>query len=631
MNLVTLEGVSKQYSERQLLDEVNLLINQGDRIGLIGVNGSGKTTLLRLIAGQESPDAGSVTVWGGVRIQFLPQNPRLDENQTVLDSLFESTEPRLRLLRQYERASRALQARPNDADLQARLAALADEMTRTGGWAAEANAKAVLTRLGITNFDARVGTLSGGQQKRVALAHALIDPADLLILDEPTNHIDADTIAWLEDYLLGLPGALLMVTHDRYFLDRVANRIVELDRRQLVNYAGNYTRYLEERAARHERLAAAEEKQRRLLQRELAWLHRSPMARGTKQKARIQRVEALQEIAIDRGDQRVLLALASRRLGKKVLEVRGLRKAYDAQPLFADVDLTLAPGERIGLIGPNGVGKTTFLDILTGHVAADAGSVTWGDTVSVAYYDQHSRDLRDEQLVIDYVVERAPLIQTADGERIEAAQMLEWFLFPRPQQRARIGALSGGERRRLYLLGVLATRPNVLLLDEPTNDLDIQTLTVLEAFLDQFQGCVIAVSHDRYFLDRTVDFLATFENGRLSARYPTPYSSYQALQAAREEAAAEAAPAVKAPPAATPAPAEKGRKLSWQERREFEAVNGRIEALESTKAELQTRINQAGGDYLRLQALADELAAVDAELDDLLTRWMALAERADDT
>jgi ATP-binding cassette subfamily F protein uup len=629
MNLVTLEQVSKQYSERVLLDGVDLLINVGDRIGLIGINGSGKTTLLRIIAGQETPDAGSVTVWGGVRIQSLAQEPELDENQTVLDCVLAGDAPQLRLLSQYREAAVRLQENPQDAHWQARLAELAGEMDRSGGWTAEADAKSILTRLGVDLFETPIRTLSGGQRKRVALARALIDPADLLILDEPTNHIDADAIAWLEEFLASLPGGLLMVTHDRYFLDRVVNRIIELDRRQLVNFPGNYSRYLELSAERKEKLAAAERKHQNLLRRELEWLRRGVMARGTKQKARKQRVEELQQLSYDSGENAVALALASRRLGKKVLEAANLSKAFGDSQLFERVDFSLVPGDRIGIIGPNGAGKSTLLDILAGVRTADSGTVIWGETVHLGYYDQMSRDLDLSQRVIDFINDRAPLIRTKDGVRVEAAQMLEWFLFPRPQQRAYIHALSGGERRRLYLLSVLALQPNVLFLDEPTNDLDIQTLTVLEQFMDHFAGCLVVVSHDRYFLDRTVDFLATFENGSFSPRYPAPYSAYQeARRKAQAERTADAAPvSAEKKPEARPAKRGQSEKLTWKETRELVGLEAEIAALEGRKAELGGQINTAGGDYEQLQKLADELKSVEAALEAAMVRWLELSER----
>jgi len=628
MNLVTLDNVKKQYSERVLLDGVDLLINAGDRIGLIGVNGSGKTTLLRIIAGLEAVDSGQVTVWGGVRIQYLPQEPRLEDSFTVLEQLFAGDAAPIRLLRDYEWVSRQLQQQPTDQALQAQFSALTAEMDRTGGWAAEAQVKAILTRLGITDFAAPLTALSGGERKRVALAQALIDPADLLILDEPTNHIDADTIAWLETYLMNAPGALLMVTHDRYFLDRIANRIVDLDRRRLVNYPGNYQRYLEQRAAREANLATAEQKRQGILRRELEWLRRGAMARTTKQKARKQRIEELQQIRYDLGEERLLMALASRRLGKQVLTVRGVSKRYDDLQLFEGVDFELAPGDRVGMIGPNGAGKSTFLDILAGYVAPDAGEVRWGETVRLGYYDQQSRGLVDQMKVIDFINERAPLVRTPDGTRVEAAQMLEWFLFPRPQQQAQIGALSGGERRRLYLLSVLVHQPNVLLLDEPTNDLDVPTLAVLESFLDRFEGVLLVVSHDRYFLDRTVDYLAVFENGRFSPRYPAPYSSYQRLRQAEPETAVadEDAEARETAVVTRPPRPERPRRLTWKEQRELEQLNQRVDALEGEKSGLQQAINASGGDYVRLQQLAGRLQHVEAELDGLLERWIELSE-----
>jgi ABC transport system ATP-binding/permease protein len=629
MNLVTLEGVSKQYSERVLLDEVDLLINSGDRIGLIGLNGSGKTTLLRMIAGLEVPDEGQITVWGGVRVRYLPQDPRPPGDQTVLDYLFAGDSPQLQLLHDFRQASRRLEADPHSRRWQEMLASLSDEMDRIGGWAAEAKAKAILTRLGVDFYETLIGTLSGGQRKRVALARALIDPADLLILDEPTNHIDADTIAWLEEYLLTVPGALLMVTHDRYFLDRVVNRIIELDRRQLISYPGNYRRYLAQRTTRHEQLAAAEAKRQALLRRELEWLRRGAMARSTKQKARKQRITELQQLSYDRGEENVAMALAGRRLGKKVLEARGLSKSYDGNPLFQGLDFSLVPGDRIGIVGPNGVGKSTLLDILAGLTDPDDGSVVWGETVRLGYYDQLSRDLDLDKKVIDFINDRAPLIRTPDGHRVEAAQMLEWFLFPRPQQQAYISALSGGERRRLYLLSVLVHQPNVLFLDEPTNDLDLQTLTVLEQFLDHFQGCLVAVSHDRYFLDRTVDFLATFEDGSFSSRYPAPYSAYQQARAQEQE---EARTEVRRPAAERPATPEtprpdSGRKLTWKEARELEQIEAQIASLEADKEVVTQSVNEAGGDYELLQSLSDRLRSIDQALEAAMDRWLELSDR----
>ncbi len=632
MNLITIENLSKQYSERLLFDRASLQINEGDRIGLIGVNGSGKSTLLRIVAGLEATDAGEVAVPGGVRIEYLAQEPRLDDSISVLETIFRSESPQMQLLRAYEQASRKLELAPHDDTAQQDLLQLSSELGRAGGWAAEANAKTVLTQLGITDFAVKVGTLSGGQRKRVALARSLIDRADLLILDEPTNHIDADTVAWLEEYLAATPGALLMVTHDRYFLDRVANRIVELDRRQLVSYSGNYTRYLEDQEKRSQRLAEAEEKRQNLLRRELEWLRRQPMARGTKQKARKQRVEEMLQLRYDSGDERVAIALASRRLGNKVLDAQGLTRRFGEKTVLAGVDLHLEPGDRIGIIGPNGAGKSTLLDILAGRQTADAGSVHWGDTVRVGYYDQRSADLRDNMRLLEFIEAEAPLIRTKEGDRVEAALMLEWFLFPRPMQYARIGSLSGGERRRLYLLRSLIHQPNVLLLDEPTNDLDIQTLAVLESFLDHFAGCLIVASHDRYFLDRTVDFMLAMEDGRLGPRYPGPYASF--VERRREEqlgAAKEPESAPMRPAQTDDKPVGRGpvRKLSWKEQRELQELDSRIAAFELQKKLLLDEIEKSGDNYEQLRVLSTQLESLDGDLDAALERWFELSAIAE--
>ncbi len=632
MNLVTLEAVSKQYSERLLLDEVDLLINEGERIGLIGVNGSGKTSLLRLIAGLEPPDGGKVTVWGGVNIEYLPQEPRLDPSLTLLQYIFQSDAPQLRLLRRYEEASWLLQQSPQDEALQQQLLALSADMDHLDGWAAETKARTILTKLGVADFGARLGALSGGQRKRAALARALIDRADLLILDEPTNHIDADAVAWLEEYLLSEPGALFMVTHDRYFLDRVANRIVELDRRKLVSYPGNYTKYLELRSARHEQLAAAEANRQRLLRQELEWLRRAPQARGTKQKARKQRVAELQTLRYDSGEERVAIMLAGRRLGKRVLEATSLSKSYGDLTLFEGLDMRLERGDRIGIIGPNGAGKSTFLDILAGKTAPDSGAVHWGETVELGYYDQESAGLPENKRVLDFIMDQAPLIRDDDGERVDAARVLEWFLFPRAHQRTYIKDLSGGERRRLYLLRTLVHRPNVLLLDEPTNDLDIPTLTVLEQFLDHFQGALIVVSHDRYFLDRCVDYLVHFENGAVSGRYPAPYSAYRRLRAQAESARPGPAPAAQSVPPDAPSPspprpaAPPARRLTWKEQRELAALEENIGELEEQRTALEQAINASADDYTRLQPLAVELEAIQRRLEQAMERWAELAE-----
>ena len=533
--------------------------------------------------------------------------------------------------------------------LQEQFSHLDAEMTRLNGWAAEANAKTILTRLGISGFDAQVSTLSGGMRKRVALARALLGMehdsesavASLLILDEPTNHVDADTIDWLEQYLLGGSGALLMVTHDRYFLDRVVNRIVELDRRQLVNYPGNYTRYLEQSAERQERLVKAEEDRGGCSGGSWNGCAAARWLAAPNRKARIQRVAELQQLRYDSQQDRVAIYLAGRRLGKKVLEARGLGKAYGDLQVFTGLDFELAPGDRIGIIGPNGAGKSTFLDILAGVLPADSGTVTWGETVQLAYYDQRNVALDESLRVIDFIKGEAELIRARERNRprwlqdesdlhlVDAALMLEWFLFTRPQQQAYISTLSGGERRRLYLLRTLVHRPNVLLLDEPTNDLDIQTLNVLEEFLDHFRGCVVVASHDRYFLDRAVDLLVSFEPGGLvRGPYPAPYETYRQLREAEAAQVVEAAKPVesKASSRRFEARPTGPRRLTWKEQRELESLEARIEELETQKVALQTEINASGSDYVRLGELADQLRAAEAEADAASERWLELAE-----
>jgi len=635
MNLLKLENLSKQFSERLLLDSVELMINEGDRIGLIGVNGSGKSTLLKLIAGELTPDDGQVIRWGNVRVEYLAQEPELDDSLSVIEQISVSDSPQMQLLLAYEKANAALQADPNSAAVQAQLVEVSAEMDREGGWAAEANAKAILTRLNSTNFHDNVGTLSGGQRKRVALARALIDRADLLILDEPTNHIDADTVAWLEEYLAKAPGGLLMVTHDRYFLDRVANRIIELDRRQLVSYSGNYTQYLEGRAARHEKLAAAEQKRRKFLVRELEWARRAPMARGTKQKARKQRIEEMQEIQYDSGEDSVAIALGGSRLGKSVLTVDALTKRFegDERAVVDGVNFELSPGDRLGILGPNGAGKSTFLNMLAGRLEPDSGSIEWGETVQVAYYDQLSSGLRDDQMILDFIEKEAPVIYSDEGERIEAARMLEWFLFSRPMQRAKIGSLSGGERRRLYLLRTLMHQPNVLLLDEPTNDLDIQTLAVLEQFLDHFTGCLIVVSHDRYFLDRTVDYIISYDHGRLGPRYPSPYETFKRLEAeanskTEDKAEAKVVADDKGQAEDTRRQRAAKKKLSWKEQKELEMLEAAIETLEARQVDLGDQMSAAATDYVKLQALSADQELVEAELEEKMGRWLELSEMA---
>lgn len=633
MHLLRIQDLSKRFGNKVLFDQVSFVLGPADRVGLVGVNGSGKTTLLNMIAGLEPPDAGDIDRNPKTRLDYLPQNPLMDEATPVLDYLFQGQSPTMQLLRAYEKAVLALEKSPQDAACQAELARLNQRMELENGWAAEANAKAVLTRLGLTDFDATLGTLSGGQRRRAALARALLDPADLLILDEPTNHVDPDTIVWLEDHLAAFTGALLLVTHDRYFLDRIVNRIAEIDQGQIHIHPGNYTNLLEGKADRLAQTQKVELDRQRMLKRELAWLGRAPMARGSKQKARIERIERMQNQGQTGGSGGLNIIVASRRTGKQIMELKNLSKQFDGRPIIKDFSYTVDRGARLGIIGPNGTGKSTLLNLIAGRLEPDKGQIEVGATIHLGYYDQETLTLDESQRVVDYVEETARVVRTANGSPISAAQMLERFQFPRTMQYEYISTLSGGERRRLYLLRTLMMAPNFLLLDEPTNDLDIQTLSILEDYLETFDGVVIVVSHDRYFLDRTVEYIFAFEGPGVIKQYPGNFSAYQARKSAAEAALPEAKP--QSPGSNSSHQLERRstsgrRKFGFKERRELEGLETRIADLEAEKERLAGQINAAGGDYMRLQDLSGTLAALEADLDTAIERWAELSELAEE-
>ncbi len=621
--LMTFETISKQYAETPLLDGITLTIEAGQRIGVVGVNGSGKTTLLRIAAGVETADSGRIVTMRGLRSAYLSQNPTLDPQLTVLEQVFHSDTPEMALLREYTAVTTTLAATPADAALQARAAALVEALDAQQAWGLEQSARAVLSRLGVTDLSARIGELSGGQRRRVAMASILINPVDLLILDEPTNQIDTPTIAWLEEYLQRTTAALLLVTHDRYFLDRVVERIVELDRAALHVYPGSYGRYLELKSERLAQDAADEQRRQTILRRELAWLRRGARARTTKQQARIDRIDALQADAPTAERGVIEISAATRRLGKKVIEISAVSHAMGGRPLLQHVSLSVARRDRIGIIGPNGSGKTTLLNLIAGRLIPDKGTIEIGETVQLGYYDQESSELDETLRVIDYVREGAEVARTNEGSLLTAAQLLERFLFPSVAHYTPINRLSGGERRRLYLLRILMSAPNVLLLDEPTNDLDIQTLTILEEYLDTFEGALIVVSHDRYFLDRAVVRTLAFEDGKIQ-EYPGGYRAYAEALAQRTAAATPAKP--KLPVAAPPPPR---RRLSFKETRELHELEERIAALEAEQAALEARIAAGDGDYQRLTQLSHDLTRVGEALEHAFERWSELAERAE--
>ena len=507
-SILTIENVSRDFDGTILFADVTFGIQEGERVGLIGRNGSGKTTLLRMIAGLEQSDTGRIYVSGSPVVGYLSQNPTFDAEKTVLDTIFSSSDPRLGLLREYQEICAVLaDSDGTDNRLLDRMSTISEAMDAADAWSLETEARIILDKLGIDDTTRVMGSLSGGERKRVAMAHALLEHPDLLILDEPTNHLDAETITWLEDFLIRYSGALLLVTHDRYFLERVVTRIVEIDRKGTQSFDGNYSYYLEKKQEQEEQREVEEHKRKQLAKSELAWLRSGAKARRTKQKARIERANDLLSRPAEESAKNVDIALGSRRLGKKILELRGVSKAYGDKRLIDDFTHVLRPGERVGIIGANGAGKSTLLEMIVGTVTPDAGEIETGETVVIGYYDQESRAMGDEMRIIDYVKEGAEVVRTADGSSVSASQMLERFLFAKKAQYNLIGNLSGGERRRLYLLRLLMSSPNLLILDEPTNDLDIATLQALEEYLEGFPGPAIVVSHDRYFLDRTIDHL----------------------------------------------------------------------------------------------------------------------------
>jgi ATP-binding cassette subfamily F protein uup len=629
MHILAIESISKNYGIRPLFENVSFGLDSSDRVAVVGVNGSGKTTLLRLIAGEERPDTGRIVFASDVSVGYLPQNPPFEPGQTVLDAIFAASNSNMKLLRDYEHACLELaHADAGDERLLNRVSELAHKLEASGAWDLETNARTVLSRLGITDTAAEVRTLSGGQRKRVALARALVASPSLLILDEPTNHLDAETITWLEAYLARYRGALLLVTHDRYFLDRVTTRIMEIDRSTVQSFEGNYAYYLEKKEEQELARAAEGQKREMLIRRELAWLRRGAKARTRKSKARIDRAESLMAEPKETARAELDISVTSSRTGRKILEMHDIAKAYDGRTLIEGFSYILKPGDRIGIIGPNGAGKTTLLEIITGRVAPDSGTVDVGQTIRFGYYDQENRALDEEMRVIDYIREVAERIETADGKFITAGQMLEKFLFTGAMQYTPISKLSGGERRRLYLLRVLMAAPNVLLLDEPTNDLDIQTMVTLEDYLDGFEGCVVAVSHDRYFLDRTVEHIFRFEEGGLVRQYPGNYSAFLEARQKEERATAPARTDALNRPAKEGKVAAGKRKLSFKEQKELLELETRIQELEERQSEVETELVANSSDahlvhglYLERERLARELAR---DLD----RWSELAELA---
>jgi len=640
MTLITLQSVKKDFGIKEILKDASFSLDAADKVGLIGTNGSGKSTLLKMIAGLESIDSGQILINSGSKIIYLPQQPDLDENRTVLEQIFADSGEHMTLVREYEELSDKLAHYPDDSQIMSRLSVVMQRMDTTNAWELETNAKIILTKLGISNFDAKIGTLSGGYRKRIALATALLAEPDVLLMDEPTNHLDALSVEWLQSYLNRYRGALFLITHDRYFLDRVTNRIVEIDRGDIYTYTGNYSYYLEKKALAEESALSTQRKHQGILRRELEWLKKGPKARSTKQKARIDRAHALRDTEFKQVQGKVDISTVGRRIGKKVIALNNVSKAYNGRTLIKDFTYEFSPEDRIGIIGANGAGKSTLMDIITGRIQPDIGSAEIGTTIHIGYFDQHSEELltalNENQRVIDYIKEEGEFVKITDGTQITASQMLERFLFPGNQQYAPIHKLSGGEKRRLFLLRVLMSAPNVLILDEPTNDLDVQTLAVLEEYLEDFVGCVIVVSHDRYFLDRTIDTIFSFEAGGNLRQYPGNYSVYLDFKKAEEAAQQQLASTKEKPKNVEPqngasssknAENKKRRRLSNWEKREFEQLEGKIAQLEADKAEAEkTLANVPPGNYTQVQKLYEQVESLKQAIDVATERWLELAE-----
>ena len=584
--LLNMESVRKTYGDRTLLDDVTFYMKQGDRVGVVGVNGCGKSTFLRLAAGKEKPDSGSVSYDPNVRLGYLPQDPAYDPENTVMEQVEAGLDPTAREIARYE-------------------------------------AVEILTRLGIADVGQKMGALSGGQRKRVALAACLVHPCDLLLLDEPTNHLDAEMIGWLETYLQRFTGGILLVTHDRYFLERIADRTLEVSFGKLYVYEGGYSAYLDGRARREEMDAASERKRRSILRRELQWVLQGPCARGTKSRERLERYEALKAAQPPETEQSLegIQALSSR-LGRKTVELKDAGKRFGDRWVLRHFDFLLQRTDRVGIVGGNGAGKSTLLNLIAGSLQPDEGTVTVGDTVKLGYFSQHARELNPNQTALDYVKEQGDRIETPEGT-LTASRLMDKFLFSGPMQHRLIGRLSGGEKRRLFLLGILASAPNVLLLDEPTNDLDIPTMTVLEDYLETFPGAIIAVSHDRYFLDRLCARVFAVEPGGTVKQYVGGYSDY--LEAAREKPKAEK----KQPKETAEKPRERKLKFSFKEQREYETIDADIAALEAKIEENKKNQDRFGADFEKLQALMAEAGQLEAALEEKTERWMYLTELAE--
>ncbi|MGG7662202.1 ABC-F family ATP-binding cassette domain-containing protein [Dyadobacter sp. BHUBP1] len=628
MNYLSAENIAKSFGDRWLFRNISFGISKGDKVALIGTNGTGKTTFLNILTGKIPADEGEVSIRKDIRVGYLDQSPAFDESLPVLEVIFSSNNPVAQVVKRYEHAI--------ESDNHDELAQVMEDMDKFNAWDFEYKTKEILGRLGIHHTDNTYGTLSGGQRKRVALAKVLLEDPDLLILDEPTNHLDLDTVEWLEEYLNTSNTTLLVVTHDRYFLDTVCNQMLELDHGSAYTYKGNYSYFLEKKAEREELEAATIDKARNLMRKELEWIRRQPKARGTKAKYRIDAFEDLKEKASQKKfDVQMELNVRTSRLGSKIIELENISKGFGDRQLIKNFEYTFRRGDRIGVVGKNGMGKSTLLNMITGELQPDKGKISTGETVQFGYYKQTDLVFNENQRVIDIVKDVAEVVQLGTGETVTVGVLLQAFLFSPSKQYDFISKLSGGERRRLQLLLILIKHPNFLILDEPTNDLDIDSLNVLEEFLLNFPGCLMIVSHDRYFLDRLVQHIFVFEGDGEISDFPGNYTElrdYQDEQEAEKKLAATnapkpAAPAVAVPkePVATPAAAK--RKLSYKEQKEMEQLEADIAKMESTKAELVENLNK-GGSHEDLAKWSKQIEEINDSQAEKEMRWLELSENA---
>ncbi|MCM3743165.1 ABC-F family ATP-binding cassette domain-containing protein [Sporosarcina luteola] len=624
MSQLIVENLTKSVGEKTLFRDISFTILSGDKVGLIGINGTGKSTLLSIIAGLEDADAITKEHPNKYSISYLPQSPKLDPDKTVMETVFMSDAPIIKLNLEYEHALAQLANDSSSAENQEHFSRLQNEMDARSAWDLNTKARMVLTKLGIDSFDKKMGELSGGQQKRVALAKVIIEPSDLLLLDEPTNHLDVDSITWLQEYLKGEQGAVMFITHDRYFLDEVATHIYELADRKLYTHTGNFADYLESKALREEMAEATDSKMRNRYRTELKWIRRGAKARSTKQKARIGRFEELQENLKKEGPTVDMdVSLKTSRLGKKVIEADAITKAYGEKKIIDRFSCILQSGDRIAIVGPNGAGKSTLMKLFAKDLQPDNGTIEMGSTVKIAHFHQHLPKMDENKRIIEYIRETSNDIEDGSGVRISATQMLERFLFPSSSHGTPIGKLSGGERKRLYLLKLLMEQPNVLLLDEPTNDLDIETLSVLESFIDSFPGVVLTISHDRFFLDRTSTKLWVLDgSGTIETLYGV-YSDYLEMENARKNDSVSIKPSQVEHKPEQAAPK---KRMTYSEKKEWESIESNIADVEAKIASTEAQMVASGSDYDRLSELTKQLDDLNAEYERLFERWEYLQE-----